>query len=144
MCVCVCVCVCMHVRRAGTFLEKTIDISPCNMKKVHVTMVDVRGDEVCVCARECMCVRPRACACVHTYTYVCMAPGAPYTNTHNARAHTYTHGPQGSVDRTGGGSSFSVGTNAKQMTVNVWTKGKYKFYDAERYHWRVQYCLIGV
>jgi len=81
--------------RAGTFLEKTIDISPCNMKKVHVTMVDVRGDE-------------------------------------------------GSVDRTGGGSSFSVGTNAKQMTVNVWTKGKYKFYDAERYHWRVQYCLIGV
>jgi hypothetical protein len=32
--------------RAGTFIEKTIDISPCNMQKIHVTLVDVRGDEV--------------------------------------------------------------------------------------------------
>merc|ERR1712205_220564 len=31
--------------RKGVFLEKTIDISSCNMQKVHVTMVDVRGDE---------------------------------------------------------------------------------------------------
>jgi hypothetical protein len=30
----------------GVFLYKEIDISPCDMKKVHVTMVDVRGDEV--------------------------------------------------------------------------------------------------
>jgi len=81
--------------RSGTFLEKTIDISPCNMKKVHVTLVDIRGDE-------------------------------------------------GSVDHVGGAAAFSVGTNADHMKVKVWTKGKYKFYDAERYNWHVQYCLIGI
>jgi len=79
----------------GVFLYKEIDISPCDMKKVHVTMVDVRGDE-------------------------------------------------GSIDYTGGGKSFSVGSDAKKMKVSIWTRGKYKFYDAERFHWKVQYCLVGI
>ena len=29
-------------------------------------------------------------------------------------------------------------------TGSIWTRGKYKFYDAERYHWKVQYCLVGI
>ena len=33
-------------------MYKEIDISPCDMKKVHVTMVDVRGDEVLVRGRS--------------------------------------------------------------------------------------------
>mmetsp|Transcript_77684 Transcript_77684/g.125998 ORF Transcript_77684/g.125998 Transcript_77684/m.125998 type:complete len:313 (+) Transcript_77684:2-940(+) len=82
--------------KSGTFLEKTIDISLCNMKKVHVTLVNVRGDE-------------------------------------------------GSVDHTGGAGAFSMGSDPNLMKVNVWTNnGKYKFYDAERFHWHVQYCLVGI
>jgi hypothetical protein len=32
--------------RDSNFLMRTVDISPCGMKKIHVTLVDVRGDEV--------------------------------------------------------------------------------------------------
>ena len=48
------------------------------------------------------------------------------------------------MDRTGGGSAFSVGSDPNLMKVTIFTKGIYKFYDAERYHWHVQYCLVGI
>lgn len=27
--------------------------------------------------------------------------------------------------------------------VYLQTNGKYKFYNAEQYHWKVQYCVFG-
>ena len=169
--------------RDGIFLENEIDISACNMEKVHVTMVDVRGDDgsvdrlgmlvlVPTCTHMCthMCIHMRTHMCTHTC--ILSARGHQiHTCTiqcwGGSRAQIVQKPPNISFDQirsmlgqclpcirscctvdmrvhtTGGGASFSVGTDAKKMTVNVWTKGKYKFYDAERYHWRVQYCLIG-
>jgi hypothetical protein len=138
-----------------------------------VTMVDVRGDDGSVDRLGMLALVPTYTQmCTHMCTHICILSayaGTKYAYTHahytvgGVPSSNCTKAPQhrfrsdqcwvnvcpvsGPVDTrvhtTGGGASFSVGTDAKKMTVNVWTKGKYKFYDAERYHWRVQYCLIG-
>ena len=110
---------------AGKFIEKTIDISACNMKKVPSL-------------RTCSPWQAGRHWRVHALTlphYVCRF------QVHVTMVDM--RGDQGSIEHTGGGAMFSVGTDAKKMKVKVWVKGTYKFYDAERYHWHAQYCLIG-
>ena len=78
--------------RDGIFLENEIDISACNMEKVHVTMVDVRGDDgsvdrlgmlvlVPTCTHMCThtCIHMRTHMCTHTCILSAYA-GTKYTH----------------------------------------------------------------
>eukprot|EP00960_Hanusia_phi_P040157 754281-Hanusia_phi.AAC.2 len=47
------------------------------------------------------------------------------------------------VDRTSGAGMWSSTTEDGKIRLYIWTGGKYKFYDARKYHWRVQYCVYG-
>ena len=55
--------------RDGIFLENEIDISACNMEKVHVTMVDVRGDDGSVDRLGMLVLVP---TCTHMCTHTCI------------------------------------------------------------------------
>lgn len=47
------------------------------------------------------------------------------------------------LQMTSGGTSWAPTNDASKIEVYVQTAGKYKFYNAEQYHWKVQYCVFG-
>jgi len=56
---------------------------------------------------------------------------------------TDVRGDMGSIEHTGGASSFQQLADKNTIRVSVWTNNKYKFYQASQYHWRVQWCVFG-
>jgi hypothetical protein len=42
-----------------------------------------------------------------------------------------------------GGSSWAPTDDKTKIKVYLQTNGKYKFYNAEQYHWKVEYCVFG-
>ena len=51
-------------------------------------------------------------------------------------------GDAGTADRVGGTAAFSW-VDIKTLKYVVWTGGSYRAFDAARYHWRAEWCLMG-
>eukprot|EP00960_Hanusia_phi_P056211 763185-Hanusia_phi.AAC.3 len=51
-------------------------------------------------------------------------------------------GDWSTADKAGGTAAFSW-VDSKTIRYTVWTNGQYRYYDAVKYHWRAQWCLMG-
>lgn len=56
---------------------------------------------------------------------------------------TDLRGDRGFTGIQSGASAYSTTADKNKYTVYVYTGGKYKFYHASMYHWKVQWCAVG-
>ena len=76
---------------------------------------------------------------IYLYTYLCIRREQRHTNRHT-HSHTHTHTHTHTYQT--GATAYSPTSDGKyKMYLN--TGGRYKFYNAAQYSWRIQWCAYG-